>query len=215
MDRAGGPPHIPAARRSPRPASTRSGDRHRHGPGQGSLVGSRASAACQQRRRAVVLAAHRSRSAPAQAATRGAGRLRPGVRVCGYRARRAPVAGTLAYPSLGGSNAVACRRVQAPWRRHVPAVAPRCQGDDRAYERSCIRDSDRGQVNEQHRTTAGTRPPSFHRHYPVGAPQARIWNRALARADEVKRVPRPDPRDRQQAPRAGLDIVLRAPVGTA
>jgi hypothetical protein len=28
-------------------------------------------------------------------------------------------------------------------------------------------------------------------------------------------VPRPDPRDRQQAPRAGLDIVLRAPVGTA
>jgi hypothetical protein len=59
------------------------------------------------------------------------------------------------------------------------------------------------------------RPPSFHRHYPVGAPQARIWNRALARADEVRRVPRPDPRDRQQAPRADLDIVLRAPVGTA
>ena len=59
------------------------------------------------------------------------------------------------------------------------------------------------------------RPPSFHRHYPVGAPQARIWNRALARADEVRRVPRPDPRDRQQAPRAGLDIVLRPPAGTA
>jgi cell division inhibitor SulA len=34
----------------------------------------------------------------------------------------------------------------------------------------------------------------FRRHYPVGAPQARIWNRALARADEVRRVPRPDPR---------------------
>jgi cell division inhibitor SulA len=38
------------------------------------------------------------------------------------------------------------------------------------------------------------RPPSFRRHYPVGAPQARIWNRALARADEVRRVPGPDPR---------------------
>jgi cell division inhibitor SulA len=38
------------------------------------------------------------------------------------------------------------------------------------------------------------RPPTFRRHYPVGAPQARIWNRALARADEVRRVPGPDPR---------------------
>jgi cell division inhibitor SulA len=38
------------------------------------------------------------------------------------------------------------------------------------------------------------RPPSFRRHYPIGAPQARIWNRALARADEVRRVPGPDPR---------------------
>jgi hypothetical protein len=38
------------------------------------------------------------------------------------------------------------------------------------------------------------RTASFHRHYPVGGPQARIWNRALARADEVRRVPGPDPR---------------------
>jgi len=38
------------------------------------------------------------------------------------------------------------------------------------------------------------RPPTFRRYYPVGAPQARIWNRALARADEVRRVPGPDPR---------------------
>jgi hypothetical protein len=38
------------------------------------------------------------------------------------------------------------------------------------------------------------RSTSFHRHYPVGGPQARIWNRALARADEVQRVPGPDPR---------------------
>jgi hypothetical protein len=38
------------------------------------------------------------------------------------------------------------------------------------------------------------RPPSFHRRYPIGAPHARIWDRALARADEVRRVPGPDPR---------------------
>jgi hypothetical protein len=38
------------------------------------------------------------------------------------------------------------------------------------------------------------RTASFHRHYPVGGPQARIWNRALARADEVRRVPGADPR---------------------
>lgn len=41
---------------------------------------------------------------------------------------------------------------------------------------------------------AANRPASFHRHYPVGGPQARIWNRALVRADEVRRVPGPDPR---------------------
>lgn len=39
-----------------------------------------------------------------------------------------------------------------------------------------------------------SRSASFHRRYPVGAPQAQIWNRALARADEVRRVPGPDPR---------------------
>jgi hypothetical protein len=59
------------------------------------------------------------------------------------------------------------------------------------------------------------RPPSFRRHYPIGAPQARIWNRALARADEVRRVPGPDPRGRLQAPGADLGFVLRAPAGTA
>ena len=40
---------------------------------------------------------------------------------------------------------------------------------------------------------AVNRLPSFRRHYPVGA-QAKIWNRALARADELRRVPGPDPR---------------------
>jgi hypothetical protein len=38
------------------------------------------------------------------------------------------------------------------------------------------------------------RPPSFNRHYPVGGEEVRIWNRALVRADEVRRVPGPDPR---------------------
>ena len=37
------------------------------------------------------------------------------------------------------------------------------------------------------------RSTSFRRVYPVGC-QAPIWNRALARADEVRRVPGPDPR---------------------
>jgi len=37
------------------------------------------------------------------------------------------------------------------------------------------------------------RPPSFRRHYPIGA-STQIWNRALARADEVRRIPGPDPR---------------------
>ena len=41
---------------------------------------------------------------------------------------------------------------------------------------------------------------SFNRKYPVGAPQAQIWNRALARADEVRRVPSPDPRGGSSRP---------------
>jgi hypothetical protein len=44
------------------------------------------------------------------------------------------------------------------------------------------------------------RPVSFNRRYPVGIPTARIWNRALARADEVRRVPGPDPRGRSRMP---------------
>src|SRR5450432_3130944 len=41
---------------------------------------------------------------------------------------------------------------------------------------------------------AVSRSASFNRHYPVGGPQAKIWNRALSRADEVSRVPGVDPR---------------------
>ena len=41
---------------------------------------------------------------------------------------------------------------------------------------------------------AANRSASFNRQYPVGGPQAKIWNRALSRADEVSRVPGVDPR---------------------
>ena len=43
---------------------------------------------------------------------------------------------------------------------------------------------------------------SFHRRYPVGGPQTRIWNRALAHADELRRVPGPDPRGDRHPGRA-------------
>jgi hypothetical protein len=48
---------------------------------------------------------------------------------------------------------------------------------------------------------AVNRSPSFHRRYPVGA-QAKVWNRALARADEARRVPGPDPRGGSEKTRA-------------
>ncbi len=41
---------------------------------------------------------------------------------------------------------------------------------------------------------AANRLASFNRRHPVGIPAAQIWNRALVRADEVRRVPGPDPR---------------------
>ncbi len=41
---------------------------------------------------------------------------------------------------------------------------------------------------------AANRLTSFNRRHPVGIPAAQIWNRALVRADEVRRVPGPDPR---------------------
>jgi len=43
---------------------------------------------------------------------------------------------------------------------------------------------------------AGAREPSprFNRQYPCGMPPARIWNRALVRADGLARMPGPDPR---------------------
>jgi protein ImuA len=46
---------------------------------------------------------------------------------------------------------------------------------------------------------AASRPASFNRRYPVGIPTARTWNRALARADEVRRMPGPDPRERSSS----------------
>jgi hypothetical protein len=40
-----------------------------------------------------------------------------------------------------------------------------------------------------------SRSASFHRQHPVGGPYALVWNRAIARADEMRRVPGPDPRE--------------------
>jgi len=61
-----------------------------------------------------------------------------------------------------------------------------------------------------------TRAPAWHRRHAVEAPQARIWNHALARADEVRRVPPPDPRglqasriDRPTAIPASPAVILR------
>ncbi len=58
------------------------------------------------------------------------------------------------------------------------------------------------------------RTASFHRHYPVGGPQARIWNRALARADEVRRVPGPDPRGGKDSAGADVSFVVPAQAWT-
>ncbi|MEP6944108.1 MAG: hypothetical protein ABI981_14285, partial [Betaproteobacteria bacterium] len=48
------------------------------------------------------------------------------------------------------------------------------------------------------------RMPAFSRRHAVGGPQARIWNRALSHADEVRRVPPPDPRTVRKSPKSGL-----------
>ncbi|MGH8851032.1 MAG: translesion DNA synthesis-associated protein ImuA [Casimicrobiaceae bacterium] len=49
---------------------------------------------------------------------------------------------------------------------------------------------------------ASIRTVSFKPRYPVGGPAAQVWNRALTRADEGRRGPRPDPR--------GADARIRA-----
>ncbi len=56
---------------------------------------------------------------------------------------------------------------------------------------------DRVQANAR-RSGAGPRSfsPRFNRQYPCGMPPARIWNRALVRADGLARMPGPDPRGR-------------------
>ncbi|HEY7944348.1 MAG: translesion DNA synthesis-associated protein ImuA [Burkholderiales bacterium] len=61
-------------------------------------------------------------------------------------------------------------------RRHRPASAPA------------------GQASAGSDRVAAIRRVSLKPHYPVGGPAAQIWNRALARADEGRRGPRPDPR---------------------
>ncbi len=57
---------------------------------------------------------------------------------------------------------------------------------------------------------AAVRTVSFKPRYPVGAPSALIWNRALARADEGRRGSRPDPREAGSRNRAPDDTVDRA-----
>ena len=61
---------------------------------------------------------------------------------------------------------------------------------------------------------SANRMARFHRQYPVGGPQARIWNRALARADEVRRVPGLDPRGGKDSAEADVFFVVPAQAGT-
>jgi len=49
-------------------------------------------------------------------------------------------------------------------------------------------------INKRGGPSPFQRPLNFNRRYPIGGREARIWNRALVRADEVRRVPRPDSR---------------------
>jgi hypothetical protein len=60
---------------------------------------------------------------------------------------------------------------------------------------------------------AVSRSASFNRQYPVGGPQAKIWNRALSRADEVSRVPGVDPRSGD--PRLSRRHHIVIPTGTS
>jgi len=57
-------------------------------------------------------------------------------------------------------------------------------GDNRSWPTTASR----------HSSSPVRRPVSFNRRYPIGGREARIWGRALVRADEVRRVPGPDPR---------------------
>jgi len=77
-----------------------------------------------------------------------------------------------------------------PLRIDVAAAMPA----KRSEEGSLVRIDRRGPPAR--RSSARGLSPSFNRQYPVGMPTARIWNRALARADEGRRVPVPDPRDK-------------------
>jgi len=49
-------------------------------------------------------------------------------------------------------------------------------------------------INKRGGSSPWQRPLNFNRRYPIGGREARIWNRALVHADEVRRVPRPDSR---------------------
>jgi cell division inhibitor SulA/protein ImuA len=78
----------------------------------------------------------------------------------------------------------ACR----PLHIDLTAIAP-AERFDTASART-----DRSQSMARRTARARGLSPHFNRQYPVGMPAARVWNRALVRADEGRRVPGPDPR---------------------
>jgi hypothetical protein len=71
--------------------------------------------------------------------------------------------------------------------------------------------TERRAMSAARRSSARGLSPSFNRSYPVGMPPARIWNRALVRADEGRRVPRPDPRGGKDRARSGFAPVVPVP----
>jgi cell division inhibitor SulA/protein ImuA len=66
--------------------------------------------------------------------------------------------------------------------------------------------AERRALSVARRSSARGLSPSFNHQYPVGMPPSSIWSRALVRADEGRRMPRPDPR-------GGKDAVVPAQAG--
>jgi cell division inhibitor SulA len=102
------------------------------------------------------------------------------------RIRLSPVAGALRLDVFKRRGGVSVH----PLRIDVAAAVPAKRSD----EGSLVRIDRRGPSTR--RSSPRGLSPSFNRQYPVGMPAARIWNRALARADEGRRMPVPDPRDK-------------------
>jgi cell division inhibitor SulA len=86
------------------------------------------------------------------------------------------------------------------FKRRGGVIGKPLQIDVEAAMRATARDSSlpridhRGPSPERRASSPRGMSPSFNHPYPVGLSVSRIWNRALVRADEARRVPRPDPR---------------------